>query len=122
MKPVTTEFMKFSPFVLLALCVSAHAQNLTGKWVGPATTADNGMEMVVALQQAADGSLSGYIQGRTTDKITGGKVSGSNVTIDAERPGRGGTPQALQYTATVEGTKMKLTLPAFGGRGGAAAQ
>ena len=77
------------------------------------------MEMAVAVKQAADGSLSGYITGRTTDQITGGKVDGANVTIEAERPGRGGNPQKVTYTAVIEGTKMKLTMPSFGGgRGG----
>ena len=75
--------------------------------------------MVVAVKQASDGSLSGYIIGRTTDQITGGKVDGANVTIEAERPGRGGNPQKVTYTAVIEGTRMKLTLPSFGGgRGG----
>jgi alpha-galactosidase len=118
-KPDTTECMKLSPFLLLTLGAASFAQtNLTGRWVGPATTADNGMEMVVAVKQAPDGALSGYIQGRQTETITGGKVDGADVTIECERPGRGGM-QKVTYTATIEGTKMKLTLPAFGGRGGA---
>ncbi|HJZ98705.1 MAG TPA: glycoside hydrolase family 27 protein [Candidatus Solibacter sp.] len=109
--------MKLCRFVLFAMGAMAYAQNITGRWVGPATTADNGMEIVVAVKQAPDGALSGYIMGRTTDMITGGKVEGSNVTIECERPGRGGAPQKVTYTAAIEGTKMKLTLPQFGGRG-----
>jgi alpha-galactosidase len=77
------------------------------------------MEIVVAVQQAADGTLSGYIMGRQTDKITGGKVEGGMATLECERPGRGGTPQKVTYTAAIEGTKMKLTLPVPAGRGGA---
>jgi alpha-galactosidase len=114
--------MKFSSFVLFALGISlsAQAQNITGKWVGPLSTADNGQEMVVAVQQAADGTLSGYVMGRNTDKITGGKVEGSNVTMESERPGRGGgSPIKVTYTAVVEGKKMKLTMPVLAGRGGA---
>ena len=121
-KPDTTEVMKYGAFVLLALSTlaSAQTQNLTGRWAGPAGAADNGLEMVVALNQAANGTLTGYVQSRTTDTITGGKVEGTNVTIEAERPGRGGTPQKLTYTAVIEGAKMKLTLPVFGGGRGSA--
>ena len=110
--------MKWSPFVFWALASLAPAQNLTGRWVGPLSTADNGQEMVLAISQAPDGTLSGYVMGRTTDKITGGKVEGSNITIEAERAGRGGNVQKVNYTAVVEGTKMKLTMPAFGFGGG----
>ena len=111
--------MKFSSLILLAACATcATAQNITGRWVGPATTQDNGQEMVVAVQQAADGKLSGYVMGRQTDTISGGKVDGANVTIECQRPGRGGgNPQTVTYTAVIEGAKMKLTLPQFGGRG-----
>jgi alpha-galactosidase len=105
----------WAAFVAIA---PVQAQSIVGKWVGPATTADNGMEMVVAVNQAADGSISGYILGRTTDQITGGKVEGANVTLEAERPGRGGTPQKITYSAVIEGGKMKLTLPMFGRGGG----
>ncbi len=96
------------------------AQTLTGKWTGNFSTADNGLEIVVALNQASDGSITGYILSpRSTDTITGGKVEGSNATLEAERAGRGGAIQKVTYTATVEGGKMKLTVPApnFGGRG-----
>jgi alpha-galactosidase len=110
--------MKWNPVVLLALTAlaSAQAQNVTGKWVGPATMADNGMEMVVALSQAADGTLTGYIQGRTADQIAAGKVDGANLTMEVERAGRNGV-QKVTYTAVIEGGKMKLTMPTFGGRG-----
>jgi alpha-galactosidase len=97
------------------MAFAANGQNITGRWAGPATTADNGMEMVVAIQQAADGALTGYVQGRTMEKITGGKVDGANVAIETERPGRGGSAQKVTYTAVIEGGKMRLTLPAFGG-------
>jgi alpha-galactosidase len=103
-----------------ALCcaASAYAQNLTGRWVGQASQYDNGLEFVLAVNQGSDGSLTGYITGgRFNDTITGGKVDGSAVTIEAERPGRGGTPQKITYNATLESGKLKLTMPAFGGRG-----
>jgi hypothetical protein len=55
----------------------SYSQSLTGKWVGSASPYYNGLEMVVALDQAADGTLTGYTQGgRFNDTITGGKVEG----------------------------------------------
>ena len=107
----------------LVSLAAIHAQNLTGRWSGPATTADNGLEMTVALNQAADGKITGYVMSpRANDTITGGKVEGSNVTLEAERPGRGGgEPVKVTYTGVLEDGKLKLTLPTFGGgrgRGG----
>src|SRR5947208_8473690 len=104
---------------VLCCASAAYSQNLTGRWVGQASQYDNGLEFTLAVNQAADGSLTGYIQGgRFNDTITGGKVDGSNVTLEAERPGRGGgAPQKITYNAVLEGGKLKLTMPAFGGRG-----
>jgi alpha-galactosidase len=105
---------------MAALCcaAAAYSQSLTGRWVGQASRYDNGLEFVLAVNQAADGSLTGYIQGgRFNDTITGGRVEGNQVTLEAERPGRGGTPQKITYNAVLEGGKLKLTMPAAGGRG-----
>src|SRR5436305_9858046 len=101
---------------VLCCAAAAFSQNLTGKWVGQASQYDNGLEFVLAVNQAADGSVTGYVQGgRFNDTITGGKVEGSNITLEAERPGRGGAPQKITYTATLEGGKLKLTSPQPGG-------
>ena len=104
---------------MLCCAAAAYSQNLTGRWVGQASQYDNGLEFVLAVNQAADGALTGYIQGgRFNDTITGGKVEGDKVTLEAERPGRGGgAPQKITYNAVLEGGKLKLTMPAFGGRG-----
>src|SRR5204863_4906764 len=102
----------------LACAALAHAQSLTGKWVGSASQYDDGLEFVLAVNQAADGAITGYIQGRQNDTITGGKVEGDKVTLEAERPGRGGgSPQKIAYNGVLAGGKLKLTMPAFGGRG-----
>ena len=98
----------------------AGAQTVTGRWTGNFSTADNGLEIVVALNQAADGAVTGYILSpRSTDTITSGKIEGTTLTLEAERSGRGGAIQKVTYTATVDGGKMKLTVPApnFGGQG-----
>jgi alpha-galactosidase len=100
---------------------AAHAQSVTGRWTGNFSTVDNGLEIIVALNQAADGSVTGYIVSpRSTDTITSGKVDGTNLSLEAERTGRGGVVQMVTYTATIEGGTMKLTVPApnvGGGRG-----
>jgi alpha-galactosidase len=108
----------FSLSAAVFLCFgAAHAQDVTGTWTGNASTADNGQEIVAALHQA-DGKITGYIQGpRSTDTITEGKVEAGKITLDAERPGRGGAIQKVTYTAVIEDGRMKLTMPAFGGRG-----
>src|SRR3954451_14556443 len=97
----------------------AGAQNLTGRWTGNANTVDNGQEIVVAINQQGS-TITGYVIGpRSTDPIVSGKVEGGTVTLEAERAGRGGgEPQKVTYTAKVEGNKMTLTMPAFGGGAG----
>jgi alpha-galactosidase len=103
----------------LMCAATSYAQSLTGKWVGQASQYDNGLELVLALNQAPDGTLTGYISGgRFNDTITGGKIDGAKITLEAERAGRGGQPQKVTYTAEREGDKLKLIPPAFGGRGG----
>ena len=96
----------------------AGAQNLTGRWTGNGNTVDNGQEIVVAINQQG-GTITGYVIGpRSTDPIVSGKVEGGTVTLEAERAGRGGAaPTKVTYTAKVEGSKMTLTMPAFGGGG-----
>src|SRR5437868_8450206 len=112
---------KWVPLSAAVLCcaAAAYSQDLTGRWVGQASQYDNGLEFVLAVSQAADGAVTGYFQGgRFNDTITGGKVEGDKVTLEAERPARaGGAPQKITYTAVLEGGKLKLTMPAFGGRG-----
>jgi alpha-galactosidase len=114
-------YRKWFHVSVAALCCAAasYAQSLTGKWVGSASPYDNGLEIVLALNQGADGSLTGYLNGgRFNDTITAGKVEGNKITLEAERAGRGGQIQKVTYTAERDGDKLKLTPPAFGGRGG----
>ena len=109
----------YSPRSLALACATSYGQSLTGKWVGQSSPYDNGLEIVVALNQGAGGSVTGYVQGsRSNDTISSGKVEGDKFTLEAERPGRGGgAPQKVTYTGVLENGKIKLTMPAFGGRG-----
>jgi alpha-galactosidase len=107
----------------------ANAQSVTGRWTGPGaltrtgSVADNGTELVLALNQSSGGAITGWIAGpRANDQIVSGKLEGNNLTLEAERAGRGGQVQKVTYTALIEGGKMKLTMPQpqFGGRAGRA--
>jgi len=110
------KWLQISAVALLCLG-TATAQDLTGRWTGNANTADNGQELVVAIQQAGS-RITGYIEGpRSTDTIRDGKIEDGKITLEADRPGRGGAVQKVTYTAVIENGKMKLTMPAFGGRG-----
>jgi alpha-galactosidase len=113
-KGVIVSVMKWLRLSVALISLTAvHAQSVTGRWTGSFSTADNGLEIVVALNQSSDGGVTGYVVSpRATDTITSGKVEGSNVTLEAERAGRGGAVQKLTYTATIEGAKLKLTVPA----------
>ena len=108
----------------ILLCgAAAQAQSVTGKWTGRASQYDDGIEITVALSQAVDGSVTGYLDGpRNNERVVAGKLDGSKLTLDVERPGRGGQVMKATYTAEIDGQKMKLTIPPpqFGGRGGAA--
>src|ERR1051326_657714 len=95
----------------LACLAAAKAQSITGRWVGNGSTVDNAMEIVVALNQGADGKIAGYVIGRSQDVITDGKVEDGKITLEAERPGRNGAVQKVTYTAVVENGKLKLTMP-----------
>jgi alpha-galactosidase len=109
----------------ILLCgAMVQAQSVTGKWTGAGTQNDNGTELTLALSQAADGSVTGYLDGpRNNDRITGGTWQGNKLTLEVDRPGRGGQVVKATYTADVDGEKLKLTIPPpqfGGGRGGAA--
>ncbi|HLK68690.1 MAG TPA: glycoside hydrolase family 27 protein [Bryobacteraceae bacterium] len=99
-----------------ACLAAANAQTLTGRWVGPGTANDNGTEIVVALNQQADGKITGYVMApRNQDPITSGKIEDGKITLEAERTGRNGDIQKVTYTAVLEDGKLKLTMPMFGG-------
>jgi alpha-galactosidase len=107
-------------FIFAALfAASLYAADLTGRWVGPASTADNGQEFVLALRHGRDDMLTGFIIApRGNEVVVGGKLVGSTVTLEADRPGRANSVQRVAYTGVLDGDKLKLALPVNGGRGG----
>ncbi len=115
--------MKWLYYLCTAALLSvalAGAQSLTGRWTGNFSTADNGLEIVVALNQAAMArSPATYSARAPRTPSPAARWRRATLTLEAERAGRGGATQKVTYTATVEGGKMKLTMPApnFGGGG-----
>ena len=93
-------------------------QNLTGRWVGQASQYDNGLEFVLAVNQAADGVADGVHPGRTVQRHDHRRQSRRR-----QGDARSGASRTRRHAAEdhvqrrLEGGKLKLTMPAFGGRG-----
>jgi alpha-galactosidase len=107
----------------LLLVAAASAQGLTGRWEARWSPVDEARKMVLALT-ADGGKVTGYMAQPTGAEIpiVDGSVSGSQVTLVTERPGRGGragaapgAPMRTTYTAVLAGEKLTLTMPS--GRG-----
>ena len=57
------------PFAGLVCLAAGYAQSVTGRWLGNASANDDGLEMIVALNQAG-GKITGYINApRAQDTI-----------------------------------------------------
>ena len=102
--------------LVFLLCTAAVAQSVTGRWVGKFSSDDEAREIVVALN-ASGGGLTGYILApQFEDRIVEGKVDGANVSFTAERDANNNQVQRRNYTAVLEGGKLKLTTAAQGNR------
>ena len=116
MKPI------FAIAIAFFCLVPANAQNVTGRWTGSFSTADNGLQIELALNQSGS-QVTGYIiSPRFEGNFVEGKIEGNTVTLITERPGPGAGAQPIRqtYTATLEDGKMKLstTTPGRGGQQG----
>ncbi|HUP03118.1 MAG TPA: glycoside hydrolase family 27 protein, partial [Bryobacteraceae bacterium] len=112
--------------VAVACLGAASAQSLTGRWEARMYTGDEGRKMVLNLNQSG-ATVTGYLLQPNSLGVAlqGGTVNGSTVTFFVERPGRGArgsaTPPApvrIDYTATLQGDKLVMTMPAGGRFGG----
>jgi alpha-galactosidase len=98
--------------LLLAAAIAAAAQNPTGRWIAKASPGDDVLEIVLALNVTPDGAVAGYVQApQYTDRIVEGSAKDGALTFTGEREGNNGKMERRTYTATVEGDKLKLTLP-----------
>jgi alpha-galactosidase len=111
---------------VLVLAAAANAQSLTGRWEARMYQVDEGRKMVLALNQNG-AAVTGYVLQPNNPgyAIQNGAVSGNTLNFAVERPGRGArgatTPPApvrTDYSATLQGDKLVMTLPTAGGRGG----
>src|ERR1019366_4782418 len=103
--------------VALAALTPASAQSPTGKWVAKFSADDEAREIVLALNVASGGQVSGYVLApQYEDRIVEGTSSGAQVTFVAEREANNNTKRRSSYSALVDGDKLKLTMPAGGNR------
>jgi alpha-galactosidase len=104
----------------LVCLAAAYAQNPTGRWMAKWSQSDEAREIVVALNLEAGGKVTGYIQTpNSADNFTEGAINGSELTLSFERT-YNGQARKTTYTATLQGDKLVLTMPA--GRAGGTGQ
>jgi alpha-galactosidase len=119
--------------IVAAFAAVCQAQSLTGRWEARVSPVDETRKMVLAVTQNGN-TLTGYLipqQNNAATPIVESTVSGNEITIVIERPGRGGrgpatpgappppppAPVRVTYTAVLQGDKLLLTMPP-NGRGG----
>src|ERR1035437_8000976 len=102
---------------LLAALALASAQSPTGKWVAKFSSDDEAREIVLALNVESGSTLTGYVLApQYEDRIVEGTASGGQITFVAEREANNNTMRRSNYSAVLEGDKLKLTMPPAGNR------
>ena len=102
---------------VLAGLVLASAQSPTGKWVAKFSSDDEARDIVLALSVESGGKVTGYVLApQYEDRIVEGTASGAQVTFVAEREANNNTRRRSNYSAVLEGDKLKLTMPTGGNR------
>jgi alpha-galactosidase len=102
---------------LLAGLALASAQSPTGKWIAKFSSDDEAREIVLALNVESGGKVTGYVLApQYEDRIVEGTASGAQVTFVAEREANNNTKRRSNYSAVLEGGKLKLTMPTGGNR------
>ena len=102
---------------LLAALTLASAQNPTGKWIAKFSSDDEAREIVLALNVESGGKVTGYVLApQYEDRIVEGTASGGKITFVAEREANNNTRRRSNYSAVLEGDKLKLTMPTAGNR------
>jgi alpha-galactosidase len=99
---------------LLFYLTVASAQSPTGRWVVKVSPDDEVREIVVALNAANDGRLTGYVLApKYQDRIVEGRVEGRVFWFLADREfNNNTTPQPVGlYAGEVQGDKLKLAMP-----------
>jgi hypothetical protein len=112
-----TKKLLFVTTVLLALSVAASAADVTGKWVFEQAGRQGGTPVKVTLTLKQEGGkLTGNVSRPGRDgaametAITDGKVDGNNVAFKTSQAFGGGQPMTSEYTGTLAGDDLKLTI------------
>jgi alpha-galactosidase len=101
----------------LAALALASAQGPTGKWVAKFSPDDEAREIVLALNVESGGKVTGYVLAPNyEDRIVEGTASGGRIAFVAEREANNNTMRRSDYSAVLEGDKLKLIMPTFGNR------
>jgi alpha-galactosidase len=102
---------------LLAALALASAQSPTGKWVAKFSSDDEAREIVLVLNVESGGKVTGYVLApQYEDRIVEGTANGNQIMFVAEREANNNTRRRSNYTAVLEGGKLKLTMPTSGNR------
>lgn len=112
-----TKKLLFVTTVLLALAFAASAADVSGKWVFEQPGRGGGNPVKVTLNLKAEGGkLTGTYSrpgrdGNVMDaQISDGKVDGNNVSFKVATPGGGGNTMTSEFTGTLSGEDLKLTI------------
>jgi hypothetical protein len=108
-----TKKLLFVTTILLAVGIVAFAADVTGKWTyeTPGRNGGPARQTTITLKQDGaklTGSIPGFRGGEPTE-ITNGKVDGDNVSFEVTREFNGNS-MTTKYSGTVSGDEMKLTV------------
>jgi hypothetical protein len=105
-----TKKLLFVTPILLVLALAVFAADVSGKWTFE-QQGRNGAQTVTLMLKADGSNLTGTVDaGRGGPaEITGGKVDGDNVSFNVVRE-MNGNSMTTKYAGTVSGSEMKLTV------------
>ncbi len=105
-----TKKLLFVTTILLVLALAVFAADVTGKWTFE-QQGRNGAQTVTMMLKSEGSNLTGTVDaGRGgPQEIKDGKIDGDNVSFNVVREFNGNT-MTTKYAGTVSGSEMKLTV------------
>lgn len=111
-----TKKLLFVTTILLAVAFAASAADVSGKWTYEQAGRQGGNPVKVTLTLKSDGGkLTGSVSRPGRDgnamesQITDGKIDGNNISFKTSMQGGGGQ-MTSEYTGTLSGEDLKLTI------------
>ncbi len=111
-----TKKLLFVTTILLAIAFAASAADVSGKWVYEQAGRQGGNPVKVTLTLKAEGgkltgseSRPGRDGNAMESAITDGKIDGNNVSFKTSRQ-MGGNTMTSEFTGTLSGDELKLTI------------